>query len=164
MDTTAAALTANSLSFLVCILIAVWYVVPWLRSRPRAVALSALLWVHAGRHIALQIFSAQRAGFAVPDRLRDQIALGDVAGMVLAVAALVALHYRVRGAIFLTWVFALETACDLVGSLIGGMQAGMLGAASGVTWMIVGFYVPALFVSLALLIWQLLARRGEVLA
>jgi hypothetical protein len=38
-----------------------------------------------------------------------------------------------------------------------------MGAASGVTWLILGFYVPLLVVSLALIIWQLYSRRGEAI-
>jgi hypothetical protein len=51
-----------------------------------------LLWVHALRYVALQAFSAQRPGFAVPNGTRDQLASGDLIGMVLAVAALYARH------------------------------------------------------------------------
>jgi hypothetical protein len=36
-------------------------------------------------------------------------------------------------------------------------------AASGVTWLILTFYVPLLWVSLGLIVWQLVARRGEPL-
>ena len=42
-----------------------WYAVPWLNARPRADALTALLWVHVFRYVALQVFSAQH------DRLPD---------------------------------------------------------------------------------------------
>jgi hypothetical protein len=37
-------------------------------------------------------------------------------------------------------------------------------AASGVTWLILAFYVPLVIVGLVLLAWQLYARRGEELA
>jgi hypothetical protein len=38
-----------------------------------------------------------------------------------------------------------------------------LGAASGVTWMILVYFVPTVVVSAVLLAWQLHARRGEAL-
>jgi hypothetical protein len=72
------------------------YVAPWLGARGRAKALTALLCVHAFRYVALQIFSAQQFGFAISDTARGQIAAGDVTGMVLAVATIVALRYRTR--------------------------------------------------------------------
>jgi L-asparagine transporter-like permease len=38
-----------------------------------------------------------------------------------------------------------------------------MGAANGVTWMILVFFVPAIVVSVGLLVWQLVSRRHEVL-
>jgi hypothetical protein len=35
---------------------------------------------------------------------------------------------------------------------------------AGVTWLILTFYVPLLWVSLGLIVWQLYARRQEPLA
>src|SRR5262245_20328172 len=110
----AAAGLASTLSFIVLLLMATWYVIPWLKSRSRADALIALLWVQAFRYVALQIFSAQKFGFAVSDGARDQIAAGDVAGMILALIAIVALRYRLRVATLLVWVFVAETVLDLV--------------------------------------------------
>lgn len=49
-------------------------------------------------------------------------------------------------------------------ALVGGMRAGMVGSAHDVTWLILVFYVPALWTTLALIVWQLVARRGEGLA
>jgi len=163
VDLTAALLLALTLSFVVYAIITLWHVIPWLRTKGRAAALAPLLWVNAFRHVALQVFSAQRAGLRAPEHLRDQIAYGDVVGMVLAVLALVALRARARIAIPLVWLFVVATAEDLVSTLVGGMREGMLGRAGGVTWLILVFYVPALWVTLALVVWQLIARRGETL-
>ena len=164
MDPALAALIANSLSFVLCVMAAAWYVVPWLKSQDRATALASLLWLHAFRHVALQIFSAQQAGFAVPNDLRDQIAYGDVLGMVLAVAALIALRYHSSLAIPLVWVFVVETVIDLSNAMAGGMREGMMVVANGVTWMILTFYVPVLWTSLALMVWQLWSRRRQPLS
>ena len=161
MGPTAAAFLGISLTFVVCALFAFWYVVPWLRARGRAAALIPLLWIHTARHVALQIFSSQRAGLVVPDPLRDEIAYGDVAGMLLALAALIALRARSRFAVPLVWLFAVETTADLLGSMVGGMRAGMIATAHNVTWLILVFYVPALWTTLALIVWQLVARRAE---
>jgi len=154
-----AAALASVLSFAVFAVMAGWYVAPWLATRQRAEALVPLLWVHAFRHIALQIFSAQRFGFAVSDGARDQIAAGDVTGMVLAVISIVALHYRARVAPLLVWVFVAETVFDLVNATIAGVREQLFATASGVTWLILTFYVPLLWVSLALIVWQLYVRR-----
>jgi hypothetical protein len=55
---TGAGLIAIAISFLVYVLLAVWYVAPWMRRQTLAVALSVPLWVQALRYVALQIFSA----------------------------------------------------------------------------------------------------------
>ena len=147
-----AAALGSLLSFAIFALMAVWYVAPWLATQQRAEALTPLLWVHAFRHIALQIFSAQKFGFAVSDGARDQIAAGDVIGMILAVIAIVALRYRARIAPVLIWVFVAETLFDLVSSTVAGVREQLFATASGVTWLILTFYVPLLWVSLGLIL------------
>src|SRR5215471_10272768 len=159
-----AALLANTLSFVLTLLIAVWYVVPWLRSRSRATALTALLWFHAFRYVALELFSAQRAGLAIGDGLRDDIAWGDVIGASLAVLAIISLRYRWRGAIALTWLFAVATLLDLSNALVGGVRQQMMAEVHDVPWLILCFYVPALWTSLGLVVWQLVTRSREPLA
>src|SRR6516225_11034146 len=57
-----AAALCSLLNFAIFALMAVWYVAPWLATQQRAEALAPLLWVHAFRHVALQIFSAQQFG------------------------------------------------------------------------------------------------------
>jgi hypothetical protein len=44
-----------------------------------------------------------------------------------------------------------------------GSREHLMGAASGVTWMVLTYFVPIVVVSRVLLIWQLYARRGEAL-
>jgi hypothetical protein len=164
MTLMSAAALASVLSFVIFAIMALWYVAPWLATQHRAEALIPLLWVHAFRHVALQIFSAQKFGFAVSDGGRDQIAAGDVIGMLLAVIAIVGLHYRARIAPVLVWLFVAETLFDLVNSTIAGVREQLFASASGVTWLILTFYVPLLWVSLGLIAWQLYARRQEPLA
>jgi hypothetical protein len=164
MTLMSAAALASLLNFAILALIAVWYVAPWLATQQRAEALIPLLWIHAFRHIALQIFSAQKFGFAVSDTARDQIAVGDVTGVILALIAILALHYRARIAPVLVWVFVAETVFDLVNATIAGVREQLFATASGVTWLILTFYVPLLWVSLGLIVWQLRARRQEPLA
>jgi hypothetical protein len=163
MILTLAAALANVLNFFVFVLIAVWYVAPWLATRPRPEALVPLLWVQAFRHIALQIFSAQHFGFAVSDGSRDQIAAGDVIGMLLAIAAISSLRYRWRVAPVLIWLLTAETAFDLVYTAVLGIREQLYQSASNVTWLIVSFYVPLLWISLGLIVWQMYSRRNEPL-
>lgn len=152
-----------TLSFAAFIAAATWHVAPWLARRGRADALIPLLWVHAFRHVALQILTAQKSGFAISDALRDEILYGDLVGMVLALLSIFALRARLGFAVPLVWVFVATTVVDLVGGSVGGMREGALGLAFGVTWLILAFYVPLLYTSVGLIVWQLLRRWREPL-
>jgi hypothetical protein len=136
---------------------------PWLNGLARAEALIALLWVHVLRYVALQVFSAQHDGFPISDGGAMEIVVGDVAGAVIAFAAIALLRRRSRLAIPLMWLLAAETAYDTVANIHNGIQEHLMGAASGITWMILVFFVPMVVVSGVLLVWQLYARRNEEL-
>ncbi len=161
MNLTVASYVATLISFVAFILAALWYAVPWMKRRPLAVALSVPLWIHAFRIVALQDFSAQRFGFHISDGLVREIVLGDVAGAVLALAALWLLHSRSRAAIVVIWLFVVETTVDFTNALVGSIRERTAETASAVTWLILNLYVPLLVVSLALVVWQLVSRRGE---
>jgi hypothetical protein len=163
MSLMSAAALASVLSFIMFAIMAINYVAPWLATQQRAEALIPLLWVHAFRYVALQIYSAQQFGLAVSDGARDQIAIGDVIAAILAVISIVALHYRARVAPVLVWVFVAEATVDLVNSTIAGVREQLFATASGVTWLILTFYVALLWVSLGLIVWQLYSRRQEPL-
>jgi len=143
--------------------VAIWYVAPWLSRQQRASALIALLWVHVFRYVALQVFSAQRDGFSISDGAALEIAAGDVAGAIIAFAAITLLRRQAFPGVVLCWLLVAETLYDTVSNISGGVREHLMGAASGVTWMILVFFVPAVVVSAALLAWQLVARRGEIL-
>jgi hypothetical protein len=164
MSPMSAAALALVLSFVMFAIMAVLHIAPWLAAQPRAEALTPLLWVHAFRHVALQIYSAQQFGFAVSDGARDQIATGDVTCMGLAVISIVALRCRVRIAPVLVWVLVAVTIVDLVNATIAGVREQLFATASGLTWLILTFYVPLLWVSIGLIAWQLYSRRQEPLA
>lgn len=151
------------ISLIIFAIVGAWYVAPRLKAQGRAEALTALLWVHVFRYMALQAFSAQRGGFPISDGGLKEIVVGDVAGMVLAIVTIALLRYRLRAAIPLAWLLVVETIVDTFLNIRGGVREHLMGAASGVTWMILGFYVPMIIVSLVMIIWQLYSRRGEAL-
>jgi hypothetical protein len=154
---------AQFISLVVFGMLARWYVAPWLAGRGRADALIPLLWVHVFRYVALQALSAQRDGFPISDGGLVDIVVGDLAGAAIALAAIVALRHRRRAGLFLAWLLVAETAYDTVSNIRGGVQEHLLGQASGVTWLILGYYVPLVVVSLVLIAWQLYSRRNEAL-
>jgi hypothetical protein len=137
---------------------------PWLSARQRADALIALLWVSVFRYVALQIFVAQRDGFPISSSNALEIVIGDVGGAIIAFAAIMLLRRRASAGLALSWLLVAETAVDTVLNIKGGIEEHLMGAASGVTWMILVFFVPAVVVSVGLLAWQLVSRRQEALA
>jgi hypothetical protein len=154
---------AQLVSLIVYGAIARWYVVPWLQSLKRADALIALLWVHVFRYVALQVFSSQRDGFPISNGAAMDIVVGDVAGAVMAFIAIILLRRRIRAGVTLAWLLAAETIYDTIDNIRGGIQEHLMGAAGGVTWLVLVFFVPMVFVSLVLIVWQLYSRRGEAL-
>jgi hypothetical protein len=154
---------AQFISLFVYALLAKWYVAPWLGGRKRADAIIALLWIHVFRYVALMTFSAQHDGFPISDDGLFEIVIGDLAGATIALAAIFALRYRARLGIALAWLLAAETIFDTVTNIRGGVREHLMGAASGTTWLVLVFYVPAVVVTVALLLWQLFARHGEAL-
>ena len=161
MTLTYAALAATGFSFLVYILAAVWYVGPWIGRRSFADALSILVWVHAFRYIALEIFSAQKFGWAIPDNVADQIIYGDVISTVIAIVALIALRYRFQVARWIVWLLVVVTVVDLANAGIQGATNELFEVTFGVPWLILVFYVPVLWVTTVMIAWQLFTRRGE---
>lgn len=123
----------------------------------------ALTCVHLGRTLCLQVYSSQDAGLKMPNAIRDQIVLGDLAGWALALFILFCLHWRLRLSIPLIWLLVVETAVDLAVGTVGLIHAGAIGDVNGTSWLIVAFYLPIVQVALVLTIWQLVTRRGEPL-
>ena len=158
MSLTAAGLIATAISFLVFVVLAVWYAGPWMMRQPLAVALGVPLWVHVFRYVALQIFSAQHFGFGISDTLANEIAWGDVAGALLALLALWLLRRGSRAAVLVVWVFVVATTLDLLYATLGGIRGRALESAFGVTWLILNLYAPLLWVTLALVVWRLVTR------
>jgi hypothetical protein len=158
---TVAAAVAMSVSFAACAFAAVSYVVPWLKTRPWPQAMTPLLAVHLFRHVALQLVSAQRFGFDISNGGRDEIVYGDLAGMMLALLALAAIRFRSTLWKMLTWLFVCATVADLGNALVVGLREELFARASGVSWLILTFYVPALWVTTGLVVWQLVSRTGS---
>jgi hypothetical protein len=158
-----ASLIATLLSFVFVAVFGAWYAVPWMRGRPAGITIAACLWVHLGRIVALQIFSARRFGFEIPLAAAHQIAWGDVLGACLALLGLWLLRRRAAAAIPVLWLFVIETALDLIYGSVLGIRYQATATAHDLTWVILNFYVPVLWGSLVLAAWQLATRRAELL-
>jgi hypothetical protein len=152
---------AQLASLVVFIAAARWYVMPWLNSRPRAVALTALLWVHVFRYVALQTFAAQHEGFPISASGAREIVIGDVTGAIVAFTGILLLRRRSRLAVPFAWLLVVQTAVDTFLNIRGGMREHLMGASTGVTWMVLAFFVPLVVISAVLMALQLISRRAE---
>jgi hypothetical protein len=127
------------------------------------VAITACLWVHVGRILALQIYSARRFGFEIPLVAAQQIQWGDVLGAGLARLGIWLLRRGSAHAITVVWLFVIETVVDLAYGTLLGIRHHATDTAHDLTWVILNFYVPVLWVSTALVAWQLVTRRNQLL-
>src|ERR1700733_11422134 len=154
---------AQLLTIAVYGLIAWWYVAPGLNKLPRVQALTAILWVHVFRYCVLYIFVAGREGYAICDVGSTEVVVGDLIGALLAMVAIVLFRLRSPLGLAATWLVVIATVGDFVIGFYTRHIAPPRGAAAGPGWLIFVYFAPAVLVSLPLLIWQLVARRGEPL-
>ncbi len=152
------------ISLVVYSLIAVWYVVPWLKTLDKRQALTAPLWIHVFRYVTLYLLVAQREGYAISDQTLRVVVIGDLSGAVLALIGIIFLRMRSRlGPIFVALVLIASVADFAIGSYVRS-QVGQDPEATGVWWLVFVFFAPLVLVTLPLLGWQLYQRRGEALS
>src|SRR5262245_58889237 len=162
MTQATALLLAQLFSLTTFFIAAMFYFVPWTHMQDRAAALQPLIWIQAFRFIALQSFSAQASGsMPISDGMRDQIVFGDIIGAALAIITIVALHYRIRVAVWLAWLVVAETIFDFGNNIARAAREHVDGLASGTTWMIQTFYLPLIVLAVIFTVWQLISRRHE---
>ena len=154
---------AQLLTIAVYGLIAWWYVAPGLNKLPRVQALTAILWVHVFRYCVLYIFVARREGYAISDVALTELVVGDLIGALLAMVAIVLFRLRSPLGLAATWLVVIATVGDFVIGFYTRHIEPPRGEAAGPWWLIFVYFAPAVLVSLPLLIWQLVARRGAPL-
>ena len=139
------------------------FIVPWLRSMPRATAFRAMAMLHSFRFFGLVFIVPGVVGSDLPAGFTTFAAFGDLATGLLAMLAVAT--FRVRPLFWSSVVaFNLVGAADLIidyGHAVEfnlPAQAGQLGAA----WAIPILYVPALMISHLLAFYWLVRRRGVV--
>jgi hypothetical protein len=148
-----------TMSLLVYVLIAIWYVTPRLSRLPKELALIPLVWVHAFRFVGGTIFAPGAVDPAVPADFRTMIGYGDIITAALAIIALLALHARIRGAIALVWLVLIVGTADTINAIIQSTLDSVFNYPLGLNWLIVTLYVPALVVSSALILIYLIRPR-----
>ena len=146
-------------SFVVYILIARWYVAPWLAKKPFQEAFIPLLMLHALRHLGMTILVPTVTSPDLPHAWATELAYGDLLAALLALVAMLALRARLSIAIALVWIFNLEGTVDLLNALYGGLQVDAPNLPAGSFWYVPTFVVPALLVTHAMMFSILLRYR-----
>lgn len=142
-------------SILVFALVARWYMIPRLKTLNPITAIVVLLWVHVPRYITLIQFSAQQQGYPISNAAAMEAVLGDVAGAIIALLAILAFRRFVKVGIMLSSILVIETVADITVGFIRKAHEPLWGKASGVTWLILDVYIPLILICLPLLVWLL---------
>jgi hypothetical protein len=149
------------ITILIYAVIAWWYVAPWLRRRPLTQALTALLWVHVFRYAVLYIYVAQHEGYPISPVATEELVIGDLTGALLAIASIVALRFKWRLGLVLSWLVVAESVLDFLGATYFRISEPARADATGVWWVIFVYFGPLILVSLPLMAWQLYTRGKE---
>jgi len=156
MDTLAIFGLQLSLSLIVYSLMAKWYVAPWLAEKPIHLALIALIFPHAFRHIGLAFLVPSLVAQPLPGSFAFPAAYGDFVTGLLALLSLVALRGGWGLALPLVWLFNIVGTVDLLNALRQADAVPHLGT----TWYIPTFLVPLLLVTHVMIFARLL-RPGR---
>ncbi len=150
------------LSLIVYVLIAKWYVAPWLAGKPVEQALVPLIFPPAFRHMGLLFLVPGVVAEPLPPEFADPAAYGDLASGLLAILALVALRGRWGAALPLVWLFNVVGTVDLLHAVFRGLSVGAQ-ENMGAAWYIPTFIVPALLVTHFMVFARLLRAKSDVL-
>jgi hypothetical protein len=152
---------AQLASLVVLAVASFWYVAPFLSRLERTQALTVLLWVHVFRYVALFTISAQHNGYPISDAAVQEIVVGDLTGATIALLSILFLRAHSSLGLVLGWVLCLETILDFAVGIHRKIVEPSSAEVQGVLWAVLAFFVPAVIVSVPLLIWQLYSRRGD---
>lgn len=149
----------TTVTLVVYVILAKWYVWPRLSRLPLRSALIALLWIHTLRTLGLTNLVPSISDPALPREFAEPVAYGDLIAVALAFLAILALRFNWSGAIPLVWVFNIVGTLDIVNAFVQGFAYDVTRYDLGIAWYIPTFFVPALWVTHAMVFIALL--RGS---
>ena len=148
----------STLSVVAFALIARWHIAPRLSKASTAEYLLPLAWVHVFRYTPLTLLVPGQVAPTLPSGVAATIAYGDLASALVALAAVVFLRGKWKGAIALAWVLNVVGIVDIVASTGAAIGAKMYDIPIGFNWYIVNFYVPALIVTHVMMVARLIRK------
>ncbi len=147
-------------SCVVCAIVVVWYVWPYLTKLPRNSALIPLLFVHVFRYLGMTLLVPGMVDPKLPREVLFNTAYGDLIAAALALSAIVALRSNWRVAIPLVWVFNTWGFVDLLNALRSVLQVNLPSFNLGTVWYIYTFYAPLVIISHLMIFWILVKSRS----
>ncbi len=147
----------STVVFIAYALVLIWFVTPKLRTLALEDALIPLLAVHVFRVAGLTFLLPNVTAPDIPRDFAVPAAWGDLTAAVLALLAMIALHYRKAYAIALVWIFNVEGFVDLLVASFLALRENLGQYRVGPMWYVLVFWVPA-FVLSHLAIFRLLIR------
>jgi len=155
-------MTAQSFATIVYFTLALIFLIPRLLQLSLNFVATILLIPHLFRFIALEIYSALENGNAGGSvEIYTTLIYGDVATAILAIISVWALKLRWHFAKSMVWTTIIFGVIDQILAAYSVLSTGVGETISDLTWFSFAFFVPLLWVSSVLLIWQLWTRRTE---
>ena len=148
-----------TLSLIVFWLAAIWWVAPALNKLPLQSALVPLFFVHTLRYLPSTAFAPGQVGADVPAEAMAAIAYGDLLSAILAIVAIVFLHYRLQGALAVAWGVNIVAGLDWLNALFLAASNQLVTHALGGNWYIIHCYVPVLLITHIMIFARLI--KGE---
>lgn len=148
-----------TLSLILFVMVSRWYIAPALNKMPMQASLVPLFLVHTLRYLPSSALAPGQVDPKIPMDAMAGIAYGDLVSAILALIAVVFLHYGWPGAIAVAWLVNVATSLDW-------LYAGYLAASSqlvtygmGGNWYIINYYVPVIGVIHVMIFLRLLKGR-----
>ena len=155
---------AQSFATIVYLTLASIFLIPKLSHLSLNFVATILLIPHLFRFIALEIYSALENGNAGGSvEIYTTLIYGDVATAVLAIISVWALKLSWSFTKPIVWTTIIFGVLDQILAAYSVLSTGVGETISDLTWFSFAFFVPLLWVSSVLLIWQLWTRRTETI-
>jgi hypothetical protein len=161
MDPTALFGLQFTFSLVLCTMVAKWYVAPAIQRLEVRDALTPLFLVQALRYLPSTAFAPGQVDAHIPTAAMAEIAYGDLASAVLALVAVVFLHYRVPRAIAVAWLVNVVTSLDWLYASFLAASSRLATYAMGGNWYIINYYVPLIAVVHVLIFARLMQEKGR---
>ena len=157
-------MVAQSFATIVYLTLAVIFLIPRLPQLSLSFVTTILLIPHLFRFIALEIYSALENGNTGGSlEMYTTLIYGDVITALLAIIAVWSLKLRWRSAKAMVWATIIFGVSDQILAAYSVLSSGVGDTISDLTWFSFAFFVPLLWVSSLLLIWQFWTRRAETI-